>query len=261
MLPPMHDLPRTGSDAGATSNARHPFAVLVWLALLGVVIAGLTLAGRATLATPPLFTGLATWAAWAESRDALTMVFAIARLATLGVAWYLVGATVIGAVGRVAQWRGLVAVADVVTVPSVRRLLQSALGVGLAAAAMSAGSGPTDPPDQTLGTAAAVLTATPGQSEEVVMVPFGEDTEVMQPFPDPQPPAQPDVWKARHGDYLWHIAETTLQRAWGRPPTDEETTRYWTRLIERNRDVLVNPDDPDLILPGQRFELPRPERS
>lgn len=261
MLPPMHDLPRTGSDTGATSDARHPVAVLAWLALLGVVIAGLTLAGRGTLATPPLFGGLATWTAWAESRDALTMVFAIARLATLGVAWYLVGATVIGAVGRVAQWRGLVAIADVLTVPAVRRLLQSALGVGLAAAAMSAGSGPYDPPGQARATAAAVLTATANESDQVVMVPFGEDTEVMQPFPDPDPAAQPDVWKARHGDHLWHIAETTLQRAWGRAPTDEETTRYWTRLIERNRGVLVDPDDPDLILPGQRFELPRPDRS
>ena len=257
MLPLMHDLPRSGPPDGAVAKGHQPAAVLAWLALLGVVIVGLTLAGRGMLATPPL-SAVATWGAWAESRDALTIVFTIARLITLGLAWYLLGATAVGAVGRIARWRGLVAVADALTVPSVRRLLQSALGVGLAAAAMSAGSGSTGTAVEDARTAAAVLTATPDAGEEVVMVPFGEDTEVMQPFPDPDP--QPDTWKARHGDHLWHIAETTLQRTWGRPPSDEETTRYWIRLIERNRDVLVNPDDPDLILPGQRFELPRPER-
>ena len=31
---------------------------------------------------------------------------------------------------------------------------------------------------------------------------------------------------------------------------------YWRRLIEANRGRLVDPDDPDLVLPGQRFVLP-----
>jgi nucleoid-associated protein YgaU len=33
---------------------------------------------------------------------------------------------------------------------------------------------------------------------------------------------------------------------------------YWLALIHANRDRLVRPGDPDLILPGQSFVLPAP---
>jgi nucleoid-associated protein YgaU len=33
---------------------------------------------------------------------------------------------------------------------------------------------------------------------------------------------------------------------------------YWTGLVEANRDVLVDPANPDLIHPGQTFRLPAP---
>ena len=58
------------------------------------------------------------------------------------------------------------------------------------------------------------------------------------------------------GDSFWTIAETTLATAWGRPPTEPETSEYWRHLAGTNRDQLVPPYDPNLIYPDQRFELP-----
>ena len=39
--------------------------------------------------------------------------------------------------------------------------------------------------------------------------------------------------------------------------TDAEIRPYWLALIERNRSSLVDPANPDLIFPGQVFQLPR----
>ncbi len=60
------------------------------------------------------------------------------------------------------------------------------------------------------------------------------------------------------GDHFWHIAKITLEQAWDRTPTDAEIVPYWRNLIDTNRDRLAPPGDPDLIHPGQQFELPKP---
>lgn len=60
----------------------------------------------------------------------------------------------------------------------------------------------------------------------------------------------------RPGDSLWSIAERTVAARTGAAPTDAATAAYWTRLIEANRDRLVQRDDPGLILPGQVLTLP-----
>ena len=58
------------------------------------------------------------------------------------------------------------------------------------------------------------------------------------------------------GDHLWGVAEQTLAAAWSDPPRPDQTATYLQRLIAENRSVLVVPDDPDLVLPGQVFVLP-----
>ena len=58
------------------------------------------------------------------------------------------------------------------------------------------------------------------------------------------------------GDAFWGIAQTTLADAWGRPPSTEEITDHWRQLVDANRDRLAPPYDPDLIYPGQIFDLP-----
>ena len=66
-----------------------------------------------------------------------------------------------------------------------------------------------------------------------------------------------DTWVVSSGESLWSIAEESLQDAWGRSEiTDEEVASYWRPLIAANADRLVDPGNPDLILPGQELTLP-----
>jgi len=65
------------------------------------------------------------------------------------------------------------------------------------------------------------------------------------------------VWTVEPGDHLWSIATETLQDSWSRSElTDAEIVGYWREVIEANRERLVEPDNPDLILPGQELLLP-----
>ncbi|MFA9566201.1 MAG: hypothetical protein ACERLM_16105, partial [Acidimicrobiales bacterium] len=53
-----------------------------------------------------------------------------------------------------------------------------------------------------------------------------------------------------------HIAEETLLDLRGEAPSPEQTAAYWHAVCEANHDRLVDPDNPDLILPGQQIALP-----
>jgi hypothetical protein len=64
------------------------------------------------------------------------------------------------------------------------------------------------------------------------------------------------TWTVRPGDHLWHIAHDTVATRLGHAPTDAAVAPYWEQLIEVNRARLVDPDNPDLIFPGQVFTLP-----
>lgn len=61
---------------------------------------------------------------------------------------------------------------------------------------------------------------------------------------------------AEVGDHLWSIAERHLADVHGGPVDDATVTDYWQRLVDANRDRLADADNPDLIYPGQQFELP-----
>jgi DNA-binding SARP family transcriptional activator len=63
-------------------------------------------------------------------------------------------------------------------------------------------------------------------------------------------------WEVEADQHFWHIAKQTLTHGWGRTPTDAEILPYWQQVIDTNRGRLAPPGDPDLIHPGQRFELP-----
>lgn len=65
-----------------------------------------------------------------------------------------------------------------------------------------------------------------------------------------------ETWVVEPGEHLWRIAEATLAERQGSPPSAAQTARFLHRLVAANRAVLVDPDDPDLILPGQVFTLP-----
>lgn len=72
---------------------------------------------------------------------------------------------------------------------------------------------------------------------------------------DPASSHVPPTYVVRPGDHLWSIAEGVVTGARG-GATEAEIAAYWARLIDTNRHLLVDPDEPDLILAGQEFELP-----
>lgn len=76
------------------------------------------------------------------------------------------------------------------------------------------------------------------------------------PQASPRAAVNADAWVVQPGDHLWHIAVSTLATTLGHAPSEAETVSYWTQLIETNRSRLVDPNNPDLILPEQIFELP-----
>lgn len=232
-----------------------------WFAALCCAVAFLTALGRGALGVPSVLEP-AAWGPWAASRDATVIAFAVLRAATLVVAWYLLGATLIGVLARSVRSARLVTVANLLTVPAVRRLLQSALGVGLATAALTAGSAGSAGagPSQAHTVAAA---AAPADPEAVEMAPLDDDAAVLVPVPpvpqsaQPAPPAQPPTeWKVRPGEHFWSIAEAVLGEDRDRPPTDEEVAEYWERLVAANRSRLADRSNPDLLYPGQTLRLP-----
>jgi len=63
-----------------------------------------------------------------------------------------------------------------------------------------------------------------------------------------------EAWIVELGDSFWSIAEDVLGATVG----DAVVDRYWRRLVAANRDGLLDPGNPDLLVPGQRLLLPPP---
>jgi hypothetical protein len=270
---------------------RRSLPLLAWS---GSLLAGTALfhaMGSGPLSPPPL-TDPSSWQAWADGRDPLTAVVAVLRLLVLALAWYLVGVTTIGALARLSRAARLRRIADALTVPAVRRLLQGALGVGLATAMVGAATpaGHRTAADDVLiarseggevriavhdGGDEARLTAPDELGEVRMNAAEGEDGALpvpLQLLDADAPGGREDEVSMRRvvdgtsdraasyevvaGDSLWKIAAVTLEAAWGRPPSDAALHRYWGSLIEVNRGRLADPDNADLIFPGQSLVLP-----
>lgn len=85
----------------------------------------------------------------------------------------------------------------------------------------------------------------------------GADAVHSEPLPPAPPPAPaPRTVSVERGGSFWRIAEREVSSRLGRPATDAEIDPYWRVLIEVNRSRLVDPDDPDLLYPGQQLSLP-----
>lgn len=279
-------------------RTREVTPLVAWLVSLGVAIVAFTALGGGQLAAPPL-TDPAGWSEWAGDRDGVVATVALLRLVVLALAWYLVGVTTIGAVARLARWARLVRVADALSVPVVRRVLQASLGVGLASAVVvsstvavsSTPGGPTmaAAAGQSVHDGPAMRPLDPAPAPSPSMTPLDRSADSgtggtslappgMRPLPaDPTAPAPPpdadrpapatpgaegptaeddDLVTVVEGEHLWAIAERHVRTLRGPDVGDTEVADYWRQLVEANRGRLVDPDDPDLVLPGQRFVLP-----
>jgi nucleoid-associated protein YgaU len=218
------------------------------------------------------------------------------RMCGLAVGWYLAVATVLGTCARLLGSVRAVRVADVVALPSLRRLLNATVGASLAVAstapaAWAEASPPIEEPAPTIrllperdrapvhaaGSAdpPAVTTSTSPPTgspvEEQPTPPPSAPAAVAEPAPPPDssPPATvpaspglpaPDeaTWTVAGGEHFWSIARQVLARAWQRPPTDREVDPYWRSLVEANRSRLHEPGNADLLFAGQVLTVPRP---
>ncbi len=90
----------------------------------------------------------------------------------------------------------------------------------------------------------------------------GDDGPRMQRLPDEDPAEAPEApdrdarFTVAPGDHFWRIAEAEVATHCGRDPADHHVRDYWLRLVEANRDLLVDPGNADLLLPGQVLRLP-----
>lgn len=253
---------------GPASAIGRTIGGVAWILALVAIIFLLNRFGSGPLSTPPLF-NRAALQSWLDERDAVTAAFALVRLVGLALAWYLLVATVVGLGARLSRLPRLVRVADLVTVPIVRRALGTIAGVGLTASAASlvAASLLPDRAPAGSGTGAEsviVLERIPDGADVILRrLPEGEDgtstmrVEEAEDLPVEQPPER-RRWEVASGDAFWGMAETALAEAWGRAPTDAEIAPFWSNVVERNRPLLSDSANPDLIFPGQVFEIPAP---
>ena len=214
----------------------------------GVLTAGLTFFEPMSLRAP------AQWRSsvlldWARANDPLVVFFTAARMATVGLAWYLL---LLSALSLMAATLGSVRLMRLTQrlAPSMfRPLLQTLAGVGVSAVlstAMPAAASAPVPP-------ALVVDAAP---------PTPHEPRASEPLPPAltvrrgqTPNDAPGTWQVRPGDHFWSIAETVATRGGG-TPDDARVARYWQRLVDANRAQLADPANEDLLFPGQILDLP-----
>jgi hypothetical protein len=244
---------------------RSPAGPFLWVLVLGGTAVALQWSGRGALAAPPLASP-GQWSAWLAGRDPVVAAFSLVRVVALAALWYLVCTTSVGLLLRLAGAARMVALADHLTVAPVRRLL-AAVTLSLVATTAAGAAGPAAMAGQpaattTLPTPPAAASAGAGPPATVTMHLLGP-AEPAPPGPAEVAPAgtapsPADRWTVQPGQCFWTIAESVLARAWGRPPTDAEIVPYWRRLVAANGSNLAHPGDPDLIFPGQVFQIPAP---
>ena len=103
----------------------------------------------------------------------------------------------------------------------------------------------------------------PGSPPAISATPvtYGADTAARATATGPPalPEIDPTIWVVEPGDSLWSIASEVTSPPGG-PAADERVVdRYWRRLVEANRAQLVDPDNADLLVPGQRLVVPPPD--
>jgi hypothetical protein len=237
-----------------------------WLAALSFTLAGLGAAGKGVLAAPHEWTPAAL-RSWLATRPPDVAVFAGLRLIVLGLAWYLLATFTLGVLVRVTRLGPLVRICDGMTLPLVRRLASSvaALSVAVGTLAVTDPSVASARTPTLLGTDVLPTCSPSGRAagDTLTMTWLGAGDPVPRPTnPPPSPPSPSErvaqTWTVRPGDHLWGIAHATLAQAWGRAPSDAEVGPLWRALIGANRSLLADPDNADLIFPGQVLVLVSP---
>ena len=224
-----------------------------------------------------------------EEAEPLLVAVSALRLVALAVGAGLLAVTAAGIAARTAGLARLVTRLDRLTPPSLRRVLDGALGAGLAASiglsSVPAGADPSPSPTMAIGPDAATTLRrlpdspypNPDRSTTTVLrrlpdaAPGPPDAGAAVPPPataspshaGPGPAAPPPGTGSRQvvvrpGDSFWRLAERHEVERLGRQPSDAEVTVCWKQLVALNRHRLVVADNPDLIFAGQVLHLPCP---
>ena len=233
-----------------SQRLRDALALAAWTAFLAIALAALHALGDGPLAAPPL-RGIG---GWIGRRDAPTAVFALLRLALLGVGWYLLVSTVLATLLRVLRADAAAGAVEACTPAPVRRLVRAAAGLSIAASVIAVSAAAASEGDDPV-TMRRLPDAEMRVVDEPPDVPVTMTRLPDEPAAAPSPPA-PTTWTVQPGDSFWSIAERSLTAAWGRPPTDREVDPYWRRLVEENRARIPAPSNPDLIHPSLELHLP-----
>lgn len=114
-------------------TGRPVLRLTLWTAGLIGAIAGLYRLGSGDLGGPPVRAGAAALGHWVTTRDPASVLMVLVRWLALGTAMYLLAVTVLALVAHASRAASLISLSDRITVPLVRRLVGSVLGVAVAA--------------------------------------------------------------------------------------------------------------------------------
>jgi len=229
------------------------------MAFLGVAIAALHQVGVG----PPLGSP-GRWTGWVSDSTGVEAAFALLRLLALGLTWYLLVSTVLALGAELPGADRAAAALDPFTIPLVRSLVRSAVGLGLVGAlAVTVPPAPgSGPPRAHLVAHQQPVEPEPSLPPTIRRLPdAGGAPTPTPPAPAPAPvPADPGpTWVIAPGDHLWSVASRVVARERSAPTaTDDQVAPYWRALIAANREVLADPANPDLVFPGQVLRLPAP---
>lgn len=236
----------------------------IWCTVL--IAAGLVLRLAGT-ALPPLgFNQLTRWPAWVQQHGALPSVFALVRLLTLAAWWYLAVTTAVGVALRLVRADGLMIMTNRLTMPLLRRFLATTVsGIVMVSGPSSLAWALEGSP--TVDVAAAVVPPTRPDDLGAAAIPSLTMQWIPPESPESTTSESPATavaettdgqrqWTVKRGESFWSIAESHLETIQPGAIVEDEVARYWLRLVAANRGILDDPDNPDLIFPGQVFTLP-----
>jgi hypothetical protein len=213
---------------------------------------------RHRVAAPPSWTPH-DLAPWIERHGAATTAVSLVRILALAVAAYL------AVVSAAALALGLLRVGPSWPAKFVPTLLRGAVGFGVAGALSVGPVAAANAGDVPVLVRVDTAPSTTDGSPPPTLVQVGPAaTSAPAPSPVTTPPSTvpdvpadaPQIWQVRPGDHFWAIAERTLA-AHGIDTTDDAAVaRYWRVLVDANRDRLVVPGNPDLIVAGQQLVVP-----
>jgi LysM domain len=266
--------------------------LFAWAVALALGLRALHVFGAGTLAVP--LSSAEDLSAWLARTPPDVMAVAVVRLVALAAGWYLAVCTLALALTRPFGRTRVASAAARATPAVIRRLVASGGGLGLAAGSLlgalpftgvaptalaprpAAGSIVGDaqdprPPTATMshgprGMPTAVMTRLPAEDMPTAVMtrlPATDRPPVSRAPPapataDPTSAGAPPSWTVEAGDSFWSIAAKAVAPA-GDAPDDRRVIAYWRRLVEANRGRLLDPGNPDLLVPGQELILPDPQ--